>query len=256
MWIDTHAHLFDYSGDALDLLLCEAKDAGVEAVLSTATSSDNAAVVVEQSTENGMVWAAVGVSPFDCTRVPADWYTQLESLCCRQKVVAIGEIGIDATNPTYPYLKKQEPVFESQLGVARKTGLPVVIHSRGSEERAVDICLNSGISMVVFHCFTGDRNAIAKVIRHGYYISLSGIITFKNCLLREYIKDISIEQLLIETDCPYLAPVPHRGKQNRPAWIHFIGEEVARLFGVSVETLAGQLRKNFETVFRININEA
>lgn len=250
MWIDTHAHLYDYSNEQLAELLSVAEKSGVGAVVSTATSPETAPVTIAQAQYFPAVWSAVGVSPFDVEHVPSSWADALSSLCVSDKVLAIGEIGIDGTSPAYPSIALQKSLFEQQLEVAKSAGLPAVLHSRGLEEEAVAICSRQGVTDAVFHCFTGSRHALEQVVTHGYYVSLSGIITFKNCALRNYIKTIPSERLLIETDCPYLAPVPHRGKKNHPAWVRHVGEEVARLRKVPVKELELQVEKNFRTLFK------
>jgi len=250
MWVDAHAHLFDYTDAQLLSVLEEARKARVGVVVSTATSAENAQVAVRQAVMHDMLLAAVGVSPFDVEQAPSSWADDLAALCASDKVVAVGEIGIDATNPTYPSLTRQLPLFELQLDVARQRGLPAVIHSRGIEERAAAVCRKTGVERAVFHCFTGTREALHAVIDSGYYVSLSGIVTFKTFGLRDYIREIPLDRLLIETDCPYLAPVPHRGKSNQPAWVRYVGEEVARLYGIPAAELERKIENNFTTLFR------
>jgi TatD DNase family protein len=250
MWIDTHAHLFGLPKDELDAQIEEARSCGVGVILSTATDCENALEVKEQCGNYPMVYGAIGISPFDVGNVPDAWYGECLHLLAHDKIIAVGEIGIDKTNPAYPPLFLQQPVFEQQLDIAKKAGLPVVIHSRGAEEQAVAHCKNIGITDAVFHCFTGTRAALGAVIDQGYYVSLSGILTFRNFGLRNYIGDIPVDRLLIETDSPYLAPAPHRGKNNRPAWLPYVGEEAARLLEMPVEKLTMHIENNFRRLFR------
>ncbi|MBN1575368.1 MAG: TatD family hydrolase [Chitinispirillaceae bacterium] len=249
MWIDSHAHLGDLGDHDLAATLREAAEAEVGIVVSTATDCTTAYLVAQQCDRHPMLRGAVGISPFDVIDPPATWYDDLTALLVRPKIIAVGEIGIDATNPRYPPLSLQQPMFEKQLSLARSLGLPAVIHSRGAEKRAIDICRSAGITDALFHCFTGSREALAAVIDRGYYVSLSGIITFKNSGLHDSLRDIPFDRLLIETDTPYLAPVPHRGEKNRPAWVRLVGEEIARLLGKESEELQEQLEENFRRLF-------
>jgi TatD DNase family protein len=250
MWIDAHTHLFDLSADECAAQIEDARLCGVGVILSTATDHNNALTVERQCGDHPMIFGAVGISPFDVKTVPETWYTDLLRLLTNDKMIAVGEIGIDDTNPAYPPLSLQQPVFERHLDIAKQAGLPAVIHSRGAEERAVDICRSIGSTDVVFHCFTGSRAALAAVLDQGYYVSLSGILTFRNFELRNYIRDIPANRLLIETDCPYLAPVPHRGAPNRPAWVRYVGKEAARLLGMPEDAMALQIENNFRRLFR------
>jgi len=250
MWIDTHAHLYECDSQQCDTLLQVARSEGVGAVVSTATAPCNVPVVIEHALKYKDVWAAAGISPFDVDSVPPDWAATLATWCTNEKVIAVGEIGIDATNPTYPPLKQQEPLFRQQLEVARTCHLPAIIHSRGLESYAAAVCRECGVNDVVFHCFTGSRDDLKTVLDNGYMVSLTGIITFKNFALRDFITDIPLDRLLIETDSPYLAPVPYRGKQNQPAWVRLVGEEVARLYGIESDELSSLIEQNFRRVFK------
>ena len=249
MWIDSHAHLFDYSLDECKKIVQDAADAEVGVILSTATDLTNAATVITQCTTFQSIWGAVGISPFDVINPPEQWYNDLTAYLSRPKIIAVGEIGIDSTNPRYPPLDLQLPMFKKQLACARDFDLPAIIHSRGAEQQAVTICTTMGIKKALFHCFTGSRESLSAIIKKGYHVSLSGIITFRNSDLRHYLYDIPLEQLHIETDSPYLAPVPHRGKKNIPAWTSFIGKEIARIFKKEDAVIQQQLEKNFRNFF-------
>ena len=249
MWIDSHAHLGGFDDAELSAILGKAADAQVGIVVSTATDILTARIVAQQCERFSMVRGAVGISPFDVIDPPATWYDDLASLLSHPKIIAVGEIGIDATNPRYPPLSLQQPMFEKQLALARSIDLPAIIHSRGAEKQAVDICKSIGVTKVLFHCFTGNREALSAVLDNGYNVSISGIITFTGSALRDLATDIPLDRLLIETDTPYLAPVPHRGEKNRPAWVRLVGEEIARLRGMDEGALRQQLEKNFRRLF-------
>jgi TatD DNase family protein len=249
MWIDIHAHLYEYTDEELRAVITDAHSSGIDYILSTAVSIDTSAVVFHQCTTFDEIFGAVGISPFDVTTLDSSWYSTLSLLIQQKKVLAIGEIGIDNSNPTYPPLDKQMPVFERQLELAVKNNLPVIIHSRGIELQALEICLNQGAKKVVFHCYTGDRTTLEKIISSGYMISISGIITFPKSNLHEIVSHIPPAQLFIETDSPYLTPVPFRGKKNTPSMVKYVGEKVAGLLNFSPEILQEQLKENFKNFF-------
>jgi TatD DNase family protein len=251
MWIDTHAHLFEYPVNQLQGILSDAEEANVSTIISTATDLQNAALVVDHCHYAPAIYGAAGISPFDVLSLPEDWKTILEEILKNPGIIAVGEIGIDSTNPRYPSLESQIPVFEAQLDIAHKLNMPAVIHSRGVEVRAVEICRNIGIQHAIFHCFTGDYQAMKKITDAGYFISFSGIITFKKAEIRQLIPSVPIEHLMIETDSPYLAPVPFRGEKNRPALVKFVGEEIARLINMDSDNLQIQLESNIRILISI-----
>ena len=248
MWIDCHAHCDRLPEKELPVLLAEAKAAGVSTVLSAATGLSSAAAVVRQCRTLTGIYGAVGISPFDALSLPVDWEEQLRSYIENEKVVAVGEIGLDQSNPEYPAIEYQMPLFTKQLLIARERDLPVVVHSRGAERTAAEICRSSGIKKAMFHCFTGDRDALRYIIESGYYVSFSGIITFSSAVAG-LAAGVPLDRFLIETDSPYLAPVPHRGRTNRPAWVALIGETAAKCKGVPAAELQDGIKRNFERLF-------
>lgn len=251
MWIDSHAHFFEFDNQELTNCLANAASHDVGAVISTAINLPSAHSVVRQCSEHPTLFGAIGISPFDVINLPDDWLATLQRLLRYSRIIAIGEIGIDSTNPRYPALDVQQPCFEQQLVLAKSEGIPAIIHSRGSEERAVAICKDVGIEKVLFHCFTGNDRALHALLNAGYSLSLSGIVTFKKSDLRKLVAAIPLERLFIETDSPYLAPVPHRGKPNQPAWVSLVGTEVALLCAISVPKLQQILANNFSRFFAV-----
>ncbi len=249
MWIDAHAHLYNLDGPDLAVAITKAHKAGVDHILDTGTSIDTSRQVLRQCAEHSLLSAAVGISPFDAENLPEDWQASLESILKDPAVVAIGETGIDSTNPTYPNITSQIELFEAQLHVAVGRDLPIIIHSRGYEIKAREMCHTAGVKKAMFHCFTGDISALGKILDAGYFVSFSGIITFKNSPLVECVRYAPLSQMLIETDSPYLAPVPHRGKTNEPAWVGLVGNKVAEIKRINAVDVADALRKNFFTLF-------
>jgi TatD DNase family protein len=245
--IDTHAHLYDLTDDELRNAVADAVNAGVETIINTAVSIPTAKIVLDQCCRFPKnLRAAIGISPFDTGNVQDGWDDELTAMyqAHNQKIVAIGEIGLDSTNPTYPPIDAQMPVFTRQLEIAMASNLPAVIHSRGVEKRAAEICRDMGVKKAVFHCFTGDKESLEYIVNSGYYVSISGIITYKNSHLREMIRSVPIDKLLIETDTPYLSPTPHRGKPNRPSFLPHTAKEIAHLRGMNEQELTDTLKNN------------
>jgi len=251
MWIDVHAHLSELTPESLADVVESARGSRVSGVVNTATDLHSASVVLEQCAQHDMLRAAVGISPFDVERLPADWAQVLCELASSPEVIAIGEVGLDNTNPRYPPLELQQPVLQQQLQLAAQLRLPAVVHSRGAEEHVAEVCESVGIERVLFHCFTGDRRAARAVIERGYSLSLSGILTFRGSSLADVVRDLPLDRLMVETDTPYLAPVPYRGKRNQPAWVALVGEHLAQVRGITPESCAQQLRDNFDRFFGI-----
>ncbi len=248
MWIDIHAHLDRLPPDDLSATIGEASAAGVTVIVSTATDCASAAKVILQCQTFPSLYGALGVSPFDAGSLPQNWESRLCLMLDNERTIAVGEIGLDHSNPKYPAMELQLPVFEKQLDIAAQCGKPVIVHSRGAEKKVAGICRSSGITRVLFHCFTADRDALKFILECGYYVSFSGVITY-NTAVKELVKDVPLDRLFIETDSPYCAPVPHRGKNNRPAWAALVGESVAVIKGIPAGELQAAIHDNFKRLF-------
>ncbi|MBD3422724.1 MAG: YchF/TatD family DNA exonuclease [Chitinivibrionales bacterium] len=253
MWIDAHAHCSDFSAEQLKKIIDSAGTAGITHILNTATNLTDGKTVLRQCEQYPQLFAAVGISPFDVEGLPADWESQLIDLCKHPDVIGLGETGLDATNPRYPALGLQESILAAHLQVAKEHDLPAILHTRGAEQRAIDLCKEIGVDKVMLHCFTGDIPAMRSAIDAGYYLSISGIVTFRNSPLPPLVQQAPLDRLLIETDTPYLAPVPYRGKQNQPAWVADTGKAVATLKGITPGECARTLRDNFSTLFGMHL---
>jgi TatD DNase family protein len=249
MWIDSHAHLYDLDDQALSLAMQACIAAGVSFVLNTGTSIDTSRKSLAQCNKYKNLGAVVGISPFDAASIPESWDMHLEGILSDEHVMAIGETGLDATNPGYPDIGLQLPLLETHLELARKHDLPVVLHSRGSEERVARLCMERGVKKAMFHCFTGDLAALKTLLDGGYYVSFSGIITFANSPVRTCVEYAPLDRILIETDSPYLAPIPFRGKKNQPAWAAQVGKKVAEIKKLDEEETARAITENFKRLF-------
>jgi len=248
MWIDCHAHLDRLPEKELADILVEAAEADVSTIISVATDGASSDTVVRQCRTSSALYGAAGISPFDVLSLPDGWEEQLRARLTHERMIAVGEIGLDRSNQKYPDVKYQMPVFERQILIAKERCVPAIVHSRGAEQEVAEICRSLGITRVLFHCFTGSKEALKLILDYGYSLSFSGIITF-NDAVRELVKDVPLDRIFVETDAPYLAPVPHRGETNRPAWVALVGEAAARCKGVSAGQLQGAISRNFRMLF-------
>jgi TatD DNase family protein len=249
MWIDAHAHLYDLDDAELSSTVVACRDAGVDYVLNTGNSLESSETVIRQCRSFPDIYGAAGISPFDANRLNESWPAILESMLSAPQIIAIGETGIDSTNTAYPDMKLQTPLFEQQLSIAREHDIPIIVHSRGCESLAVDICKTGGVVKAMFHCFAGSIADLKKCLDAGYYVSFSGIITFKNSKLSELVEYIPLERMLIETDSPYLAPAPFRGKKNRPDLVVYVGKKLSEIKKISEAKAAEALKENFRKLF-------
>ncbi len=256
MFVDTHCHLTDLKFHGQDVV-GRAKAANVNRIISIACDVDDARKTLELA-DGESVWATVGFHPAYALGWRDDSLADLEILAHNPYVVAIGEIGLDYvyddSNLEFPGAtrKQQEIIFEAQLDLASRLNLPVVIHNRDATQRLLEIVKpwREKISGGVFHCF-GAGEAIAKqVLDLDFHLGFGGLITFKNApLARESVKICPMERILLETDAPYLAPVPFRGKTNESAFIPLIAQTIADIKGVTIEEIGETTSRNASDLF-------
>ncbi len=254
MLIDSHCHLdrLDLAayGGSLDQALDAARARGVGHFLCIGVSADNAATVKALAERYADVDCSVGVHPLDLEPAAEPALDWLLSELAHPKVVAIGETGLD-----YHYEPEsaamQQASFRLHLDAARITGKPVIVHTREARADTLALLREAALPQAgVLHCFTEDWDMARAALDLGFYISLSGIVTFRNAeALREVARQVPADRLLVETDSPYLAPVPHRGKPNLPEYVREVAEYLALLRGVSSEALAEQTTENFKRLF-------
>jgi TatD DNase family protein len=253
MFIDSHCHLV-YKGLVEDqaAVLARARAAGVSGMLNISTRESEWDAVVGVAERETDVWASVGIHPHEADAHPEIDAAKLIARAAHPRVIAIGESGLD-----YYYDKsdreQQRSSFRAHITAARETGLPLIVHTRDAEDDTVEILTDEmvkGAYTGVIHCFTASQAFADKALNLGFYISISGIVTFKNAKdLQASAAMIPDDRLLIETDAPFLAPVPHRGKSCEPAFVADTARFLSELRGVSVETLAEQSQVNFFNLF-------
>jgi TatD DNase family protein len=251
--IDSHCHL-NYEGlaERQDEVLNNARARGVAGFLNISTRQKEWGAIIATAERNPDVWASVGVHPHEADAHPDLGAAALVEAASHPKVVAIGECGLDFYYDKSDRATQRER-FEAHIEAARATGLPLVIHTRDAEDDTAEIlaaAVREGGVTGVLHCFTGSADLARKSLDLGFYISLSGIVTFKNAAdLQDTAKWIPEDMLLVETDSPFLAPVPNRGKTCEPAFVADTAAFVAGLRGVEPETLADATTANFFTLF-------
>lgn len=251
MFFDSHAHYDDDAFDAdRDELLSSLLQNNVSNIINIGADMPSSRRSVQLAEKYEFMYAAVGVHPHDAQSYTSDNEAELAKLCASPRVVAIGEIGLDYHYDNSPR-DIQKEVFKKQLELAKKLRMPVIIHSREATEDTLSI-LKEFSPRGVVHCFSGSVETAKTVLDMGMYISLGGPVTYKNAVKTvEVAEFVPIDRLLIETDCPYLAPVPYRGKRNSSLFIHATAEKLADIKGISVEELARITAENTKKLFNI-----
>jgi TatD DNase family protein len=255
MYVDSHCHLsFDELHGRLDAILADMQAARVDRALCICTRLEEFDRVHALAMQHGNLWASVGVHP-DSEDVAEPTVDDLVRLAGRGRVVAIGETGLDyfrLNGRTVAGMEWQRERFRVHIRAARALRLPLVIHTRAASEDTLRLLREEHGAEAggVFHCFTETREVAFAALDLGFHISFSGILTFRNAEdLRQVARDVPLERCLVETDSPYLAPVPHRGKLNSPAFVPLVAAELARLKGLPVEQVAAVTTANCERLF-------
>ncbi len=255
--IDTHTHLDFNQYDAdREEVVCRAKQADVAGMVTIGTDLKTSRKAVEIACQFRNVFAAAGIHPHDAGNATEEDFAELEELYKHPRVVAIGEVGLDYyRNLTKPEIQRR--VLRRFLQWAREMDKPLIIHTREAEEDILAILRDMSKKgwRGVFHCFPGDLEMAEKVMDMGFYISFTGSITFKNSTATEIAKNIPLERLLVETDCPFMTPVPHRGKRNEPANVHYVAQKIAELKQIPFEKVAQYTTRNALELFGINLEE-
>lgn len=253
MLIDTHAHLVSLENP--DEAVIRATEAGIIKIISMATGLDSCYTTIEIANKYEQVFAAVGIHPHAASSYSTEVITEIEGLTNEGNVVAVGETGLD-----YHYMNSPKDIqiesFNAHVNMATRLNLPFVVHVREADEDMIGILslakLNDNPGVI--HCFSGNWETAKRYLDLGFFISFSGIVTFNRAEeLREAARNVPFDRILVETDSPYLAPVPHRGKPNEPANVKYVAEVVAKVRQVDMPTLENQLLKNTKTLFS-NIN--
>ena len=253
MIFDTHAHYDDEAFDEdREALLNSMKEGGVGRIVNIGANMETSQRTVELTGQYDFIYGAVGVHPSDTGDMTQDDIETLREWSREPKILAIGEIGLDYHYPE-PAREIQKNWFIRQLMLAREENLPVVIHSRDAAADTLEILKEYGRGLGgVIHCFSYTKEMAAEYVKLGYYIGIGGVVTFKNARkLAEAVEVIPLERLVLETDCPYLSPEPHRGTRNSSLNLTYVAQTLAQLKGVSYDEIIKQTEQNAQEMYRI-----
>lgn len=252
MIFETHAHYDSEQFDSdRDFLIRTMYDHGIERIINVCAEADHWHRTVELMEKHPFIYGAVGVHPDDAGTLNEAWIQKMKDLCRHEKMAAVGEIGLD-----YYWDKEQHESqiywFERQMDVAREEKLPIIVHSREAAKDTLDTMkrMKAGEIGGVVHCFSYGKEMAREYLNMGFFIGVGGVVTFKNAKkLKEVVEYVPLQSILLETDSPYLAPVPYRGKRNCALYIPYIAEEIARIKEVSVEEVLEETRMNSYRLF-------
>ncbi len=235
---DSHAHLLDnkFKNDIEDVIQ------GVDGIICIYSPCEDFNFFKKLLNKN-FIWGAAGIHPHEAKNIKQLW-NGLKTALKLDKVMAVGEIGLDFYYNNSPE-EIQKEVFKKQLKLAEKIHLPVIIHSRNAFKDTLEILESYKVKKVLIHCFSGTVDEMRESVKRGYYIAVGGVITFPNAImLKEVIKEVPMNKILLETDCPYLAPVPHRGKRNQPSYLKYIAREAAKIKGLELGETTRNIYEN------------
>ena len=250
--IDTHTHINMIESISIEEILNNAKENGIEKVIVPSANPKDFPEIVELINKYDNVYGMLGVHPSDAKDWDDSLINQIKDLCNNKKIVAIGEIGLD-----YYWDKSfndlQMDVFIKQIKLANELNLPLDVHDREAHKDTFDILKQYNInSKVVMHCFSGSVEFAKECVKEGYYLGIGGVVTFKNAIkMKEVAKHIPLEYIILETDAPYLTPVPYRGTENQPAYVKYVAEEIAKLKEMSYEEVKNVTTSNAERIFNL-----
>lgn len=251
MIFDTHAHYDDSQFDPdREELLSQMKSGGIGTIVNVSASVESWQKVVKLTEEYPFIYGAVGVHPDEVGALNEENFREMEALLDQEKIVAVGEIGLDYywDNESHDLQKKW---FIRQLDLAAEKNMPVIIHSREAAADTMEIMKQYARGMkAVIHCYSYSAEMARQYVKMGYYIGVGGVVTFKNSRkLKEVVEEIPLESIVLETDCPYLAPVPYRGKRNSSLYLTHVVDTIAQIKGITTEEVVQQTEKNGKMLY-------
>jgi len=260
--IDAHCHLnFDDFEKDLDEVIQRAKKKGVEKIINIGTSIEYSKKAVELAKKYGSLFAIVGIHPHDSENPGQNWEEKLEKLAKENKVVGIGEIGLDYYSHNAVNSEIQKEIFSKQIEIAIKNNLPLQIHQRHAGNDVLDVLKNYKSQLKnppgMFHCMSGDLDLLKKILDFDFYVGFDGNITYKglapgeNTLLSDLVKYTPLEKIILETDAPYLTPVPYRGSKNEPSYVIIVADFIAKIKNLSFGQIASETEKNTLELFSL-----
>lgn len=252
MFFDTHSHLDDRAFDEdRDELIASFADAGVTQVLNASCSLSSSYETVKLCKKYDFIYGACGIHPDAAESVTNETLSEIKKLLGEERIVAVGETGLDYYYDDVPRAA-QRAAFEAQAALAYELGLPIIVHDREAHRDTLEILKQFPDIKAVYHCFSGSVEYAREIVKRGFYLSFGGAVTFKNARhAPEVIKTVPRERIMLETDCPYMAPVPYRGKRNHPGMVPHIAEKIAELWETTAEEVGRITTDNALTFFRI-----
>ncbi|MEA3391516.1 MAG: TatD family hydrolase [Candidatus Marinimicrobia bacterium] len=251
MFIDTHAHLnLDPFYEDVQSYIDRALDAGVSKIIVPSIDLITSERAISLADKYDHIFAAVGVHPHDSTDASDEHLHVLEEMLKHPKVCAIGEIGLDYFRDYAPE-DIQKRIFRGQIELAKDKGYPMIIHNREADADTYNILEETDYFNAQFHCYGSDEEFAQKILKKGALISFTGVVTFAK-KVKELVKTLPLEKLMIETDCPWMAPIPHRGKQNEPAYVVEVAKTYGHIFNLPVEKIADITTGTAKEFFRIS----
>lgn len=250
--IDTHSHINMLETITPDEALQNAAANGIEKIIVPAANPADFTGIIELINKYNNVYGMLGVHPSDAKDWNDNIIEDIKKLAENKKIIAIGEIGLDYYwDKSYNNLQKE--VFIKQIKLANELNLPIDVHDREAHKDTFDILKEyNKCSKVVMHCFSGSVEFAKECIKEGWYLGIGGVVTFKNAVkMKEVVQAVPLEHILLETDAPYLTPVPHRGKENQPAYVKFVAEEIAKLKQINIDKVIEVTNNNSNTIFKI-----
>ena len=251
MIVDTHCHLyFEELNKNLDGVLSRANDLGVNTFICVGTNLSDSYESLSLAQKYKNIYATAGIHPHDAKDARGDYLQELRELLDNEKIVAVGEMGLDYFR-NISNSDTQKIVFKDQLKLAEETNKPIVFHNREADEDIIKILSEFPNVIGVAHCFSSSYETAIKLIEMGFYISFSGNLTFKNSHLPEVAKKLPLDRLLVETDSPFLSPVPFRGKTNEPGRTRYVAEKLAEIFNSDIDQIASITTANAKNLFNL-----
>jgi len=245
---ETHAHLDlpDFDADR-EVLINKCFSSGIEYIINIGFNKETSLSSWELAKKHLHIFSTVGYHPHDAMDFDAEL---VKRLAREKKVLAIGEIGLDFFRNLSPFTVQRE-VFSNQAHLAVEYDLPIVVHNRDAHQECYQILKREGVKHAVFHCFSGDIIFARQVLDEGWHISFTGTVTYPNSRLEDVVRCVPMDQFMIETDCPYLPPHPHRGKRNSPLFLHLVAEKIAEIKGITPNEVAEKAFENAHRFFRV-----
>lgn len=258
MIIDTHAHYDDEQFDAdRESLLAQMQDAGIGLIVNAGSTVPSWDKIIKLTEEYPFLYGAIGVHPDEVGALDEEQFARMSALLDQEKIIALGEIGLDyyLDNESHDLQKKW---FIRQLELAREKNMPVIIHSREAAADTMEIMKQYAAGMrAVIHCYSYSAEMAKEYVKMGYSIGVGGVVTFKNAKkLKQVVEEIPLSSIVLETDCPYLAPVPYRGKRNCSLYLPYVAEQIAELKGVTVEEVKRQTEINSRELYGLGTGSA